>query len=362
MIIRICAFTDRGRELAVKLEREEDNYIWEHRSKESNIDVWVEDSFKMRAPIVFIGAVGIAVRKIAPFVADKLSDSPVLVIDESGAYVIPILSGHVGGANALSKRMAGILNAQEVITTATDVEKLFAVDVFAVKNGLKIVNRDGIKKVSSKLLAGGRISIALPKQFEENRDNRPACVDAFDASLEENADVIIKYSADVQKPTGASVSSEELVSAEASIAQEKVALLSLEPKPYVLGIGCKKETDKEKLEAFICKILEDNNIAADDVCSMASIDLKQKEYAINYFETKYRIPFYTYTADELEAVEGEYVESAFVKSITGVSNVCERAAMKLAGEGAELVVHKTAYEGMTVAVAKKKSWRIEWET
>lgn len=336
MIIRICAFTDRGRELAAKLEREADNYIWEHRSKETNIDVWVEDSFKMRAPIVFIGAVGIAVRKIAPFVADKLTDSPVLVIDESGAYVIPILSGHVGGANALSKRMAGILNAQEVITTATDVEKLFAVDVFAVKNGLKIVNRDGIKKVSSKLLAGGRISIALPKQFEENRDNRPDCIDVVDASLEENADV--------------------------SITSETTALLTLEPKSYVLGIGCKKETDKEKLEAFICKILEDNNIAADDVCSMASIDLKQKEYAINYFETKYRIPFYTYTADELEAVEGEFVESAFVKSITGVSNVCERAAMKLAGEGAELVVHKTAYEGMTVAVAKKKSWRIEWET
>ena len=61
-------------------------------------------------------------------------------------------------------------------------------------------------------------------------------------------------------------------------------------------------------------------------------------------------------------MNGDFTESDFVKKITGVDNVCERAAMKLAGEGAELVVHKTAYEGMTVAVAKKKSWRIEWET
>lgn len=95
---------------------------------------------------------------------------------------------------------------------------------------------------------------------------------------------------------------------------------------------------------------------------MASIDLKQKEYALNYFETKNRIPFFVYSANDLQQVEGNFAESDFVKDVTGVSNVCERAAVKHAGEDADLVIPKTAGNGITIAAAKKREWVVTWET
>lgn len=104
--------------------------------------------------MIFIGACGIAVRAIASSVNNKLKDSPVIVIDELGQFVIPILSGHVGGANELAILLAALMNATPVITTATDINNKFAVDVFAKKCRLAIVNKDGIAGVSSKVLAG----------------------------------------------------------------------------------------------------------------------------------------------------------------------------------------------------------------
>jgi len=340
MIIRTCVFTDKGRALAKMLEVRLDNFIWEHKTRETNTDEWIGDCFEMKAPIVFIGAAGIAVRKIAPFVSDKLTDSPVIVIDEKGQYVIPILSGHVGGANELAAIIASALNAEPVITTATDVEELFSVDVFAVKNGLKILNREGIGEVSSKLLQEGRITVALLGRIDYKKEDVPDCIEIVSSEDCENIDVLI---------TDGSM-------------MDKQATLILECKPYAMGIGCKKATEAYKLEEYVCSVLRDNGIELDQVFAMASIDLKEKEYALNFIETKYRIPFCVYSAETLQQVEGEFAVSDFVKNITGVDNVCERAAVKQSGEESKIVIHKTAKDGMTVAVAEKKRWEITWET
>lgn len=101
---------------------------------------WIGSLWGEKA-LFFIGAAGIAVRMIAPHVKDKFTDSPVLVMDEKGSYVIPLLSGHVGGAVELAKEIAEKINAQAVLTTATDVEQKFAVDVFAKSNGLVLTDR-----------------------------------------------------------------------------------------------------------------------------------------------------------------------------------------------------------------------------
>ena len=109
--------------------------------------------------LFFIGAVGIAVRMIAPHVKDKFTDSPVLVMDEKGSYVIPLLSGHVGGAVELAKEIAEKINAQAVLTTATDVEQKFAVDVFAKSNGLVLTDRKKAKEISAVVLDGNKIGL-----------------------------------------------------------------------------------------------------------------------------------------------------------------------------------------------------------
>ncbi len=98
---------------------------------------------------------------MAPLIRHKTVDSPVLVLDEAGQFVIPVLSGHLGGANELAQQIAEALHSTVVVTTATDVNGLFAVDVFARKNGLRVCNPEAIRHVSGKLLQGEIIVMAV---------------------------------------------------------------------------------------------------------------------------------------------------------------------------------------------------------
>lgn len=116
--------------------------------------------------MLFVGAAGIAVRAIAPLVKDKLTDPAVLVMDEAGQFVIPILSGHVGGANELARLIAGLCQAVPVITTATDVNRVFAVDVFAAKNSLIIADREAARHVAMDLLEGREVGFLNSCQVE----------------------------------------------------------------------------------------------------------------------------------------------------------------------------------------------------
>ena len=100
-------------------------------------------------------------RLIAPFVEDKLRDSAVIVMDQRGRHVIPLLSGHMGGANEIARNLADRVGAEVILTTATDVEDLFAVDVFARRNGFCICDRAGIRRISQRLLEGEKIRLAI---------------------------------------------------------------------------------------------------------------------------------------------------------------------------------------------------------
>ena len=108
---------------------------------------WAREMFASMDALIFIGATGIAVRAIAPLVQDKFYDPAVLVMDELGQFCILLLSGHVGGANELAETISQLTGSQAVITTATDVNHQFAVDVFARKNGLKIADRELAKEI-----------------------------------------------------------------------------------------------------------------------------------------------------------------------------------------------------------------------
>lgn len=135
-------------------------------------------------------------------------------------------------------------------------------------------------------------------------------------------------------------------------------MLYLIPKAVVLGIGCKKGTDAEKIEKHVTQVLEDYGIFPEAVKLAASIDLKKEEPGLYTYCEKYDIPFQTFSKEELEQAEGTFTGSEFVKQTTGVDNVCERSAMCAGGE--KILVHKTAHEGVTVAVAVEK-WSVDFE-
>ena len=308
----------------------------------TSLTEWTGEQMAAHRALVFISACGIAVRAIAPWITDKLHDSPVIVMDEQGQHVIPLLSGHVGGANELALRLSEAIGAIPVVTTATDLQGSFAIDLFAKKNDLWIRNREGIAKVSAKVLAGSEITMCVRTGHLETCENLPDGIRLCEYPPEEPVDVLVTENHSVS----------DTVERDSLKAQ-----LILHPKKYVLGVGCKKETDSAKLEDYLQSILEQQGISIEEIVALASIDVKKDETCLLKFSEKHRIPFRTYSAQKLQAVPGEFHSSAFVKNTVGVDNVCERAAICAAGDGGRLMLSKQANDGMTVAIVEK-IWKV----
>ena len=351
MGIQIISFTEKGLRLSKRLAAvlaagditvfskcstiTEPELLQEVTRVEAGIGEWAKEQMERKHTLLFIGACGIAVRAVAPCVVNKLSDSPVLVMDENGQYVIPVLSGHVGGANELAMHISEAIEAEPVITTATDLNGTFAVDLFAKKNGFRIMNKEGIAKVSSKVLAGKKITVWM----EDGH------------SMKGNL------------PEGLSLVTEEKEMPDIAITVENPkngAVLWLCPQEYVLGMGCRRGKEEECIAQFIEKSLQEAGIEKDRIYAFASIDKKKDEEGFLAWSRKARVRFLAFTAEQLEAQTGEFSASAFVKEQVGVDNVCERAALAAAGEKGRLIYKKHAEDGMTIAIAKRE-WSVNWD-
>jgi cobalt-precorrin 5A hydrolase len=162
MTIGILAFSARGLLLGETLR----NYLADTgreanltRCEEGELHGWTREHFSQNDALIFIGACGVAVRAIAPFVKSKRTPPAVIALDERGAYCISLLSGHLGGANELTKELSGRIGAIAVITTATDIGGVFAADDWARKTGLTVANPERVKRVSARLLSGETLKL-----------------------------------------------------------------------------------------------------------------------------------------------------------------------------------------------------------
>ena len=288
---------------------------------EGPVWAWAKKGFEEADALIFCCASGIAVRGIAPHVRSKTTDPAVIVTDELGHFVIPLLSGHIGGANELASYIAEKLGSVPVITTATDIHGLFAVDVFATKNHLKIKSMKLAKDVSAELLSGEPIGF---------RSDIPVEGDLPKGLTEGEASIGICISREEKEPF------------------ERT--LRLVPQSYAAGLGCRRDKDPAELEEFFLRMLSENGITSDEIRCIASIDLKKNEEALRRLSEKYKVPFLCFTAEELMKAEGSFSSSSFVADTTGVDCVCERAAVTAGAK--ELVVRKKAENGMTFALGK----------
>lgn len=301
---------------------------------EKNIGEWAKEQMEAKNVLLFIGACGIAVRAIAPCLTDKLHDSPVLVMDEQGMFVIPILSGHMGGANEIALDIAKKTGAKAVFTTATDINGKFAVDLFAKKNGLTIKNKDGIAKVSAKCLADERLLVSIESGHLREKGAIPSYMTVTSYPPMQPVDIVI--------------TSEE---------KNFDATLVLQPKEYVIGMGCRKGKEEEKIKALIESTLQELGITLSQVFALTSIDCKRKEEGFLVWSQKANIPFMTYTVKQLLQTEGTFSKSTFVEAKVGIDNVCERAALRACEAGGRLLLKKRTQDGMTIAVAKRE-WSV----
>ena len=313
--MKIVTFTKKGRNLAETIISACSDIGAELADRDSKLSDICREAFKNREAVVFIGAMGIAVRSIAPYVADKLSDPPVIVIDEAGKHVIPVLSGHIGGANELAVRIADSINAEPVLTTATDVSGAFSVDLFAKENDLRIVNREGIAKVSSSALEGKAVTICIKDYPPKNY------VDVLvtdESALKDSASIVLC------------------------------------PRKYAVGIGCRKGKPLDEIRNFAESVLTENGIIADEIGAIATVDVKKNEPGLLRLSQYWRVPLLAFDSAVLNKVQGEFASSERVLSAVGTDNVCERASAAAAGKGYKLIVRKTACNGITIAVSERK--------
>ncbi len=321
----IICYTDRGeataRQIAGALQS--DHAVEQYRSRCN-----VGELFGSVDALIFVGACGIAVRAIAPYLKAKTCDPAVLVTDERGLNIISLLSGHIGGANQLTRRIAQALGANPVVTTATDVNQRFAADEWAARQGLHISSMQAARRFAMELL---RRDLPLRSDFP------------IQGSL----------------PGGMFMGNEGSCGLLISCRREEPFTegLRLVPKILHLGLGCKRGTPVGKIEAAVKAVLDRENLCPEALLSLASIDVKKDEAGLLAFCENHSLPARFYTAGELMQLQGDFSASSFVKATVGADNVCERAAMCAAGNNAKLIVRKTCLDGVTVAVAQEE-WSV----
>ena len=391
--ICMISFTDRGKITAEKLK--EGLLGAGHTVKaETFADIrmslrkYTEQHFYEKDAMIFVGAAGIAVRAIAPWVRSKETDPAVLCVDEAGRFVIPLLSGHLGGANDLAMLAAEILGAVPVITTATDLRQAFAVDVFAKKNQLTILNLKTAKGISAAILRGERVGLFseltilgdMPPELSPEEPQQYNIVIA-DGTGERGKALLRKaeetWTWRLQYGNGESEACNEETAGKTprgEAAQEEAvheegsaedSLLVLAARRAVLGLGCRRGASNRQVREAAETALREAKVSFLELSGIATIDRKRDEPALVALAARWRLPLLTYSAEELENVSGTYSNSDFVRQTVGIGNVCERAAVlalteQFSGELPEeaegfddrsLILRKKADDGVTAAVA-----------
>ena len=323
--LSFLAFTDRGEALARDLARALGGEAM-RSGKPETLREWTEKRFVSGGALVFVGAVGIAVRAIAPYVDKKWKDPAVVAVDECGRFAIPLLSGHLGGANRLARAIAELCGATPVVTTATDLHGLFAVDDWARTQNLRVVEPERIRTVSAKVLAGGTLRLWSRFPIEGTPPDEVELLSA--------------------PPAGESSPPPDVF---LSIHRENGESLHLAPRAVVLGVGCRRGISREAVEDAFAAFLTESGLLPQSVRAVASIDLKKDEEGLLAFCRAHGWPLETRSAQELNETPGDFTPSPFVQSVTGTDNVCERSAAAVSG--GEILHRKRSLGGVTMAAA-----------
>ena len=292
------------------------------------LNEWTASHFQTGNGLVFVGAAGIAVRAVAPHINEKTTDPAVVVVDEGGRFAVPLLSGHLGGANDLARDIGKVCGAAPVLTTATDINGTFAVDEWAKRQNCAIPDAGKIKQISSLLLSGGGVRLHSSWPIEG------------------------------EAPPGVTVVDGEDYDIRLDVRTRGKDVLRLVPRIAVLGVGCKQGTSQETIETALAAMLDRSGLSELAIYAAATIDLKKNEPDLLAFCASHGWPLYTYSAAQLQKAHGNFTSSDFVRRVTGVDNVCERSAVLAAG--GPLCWKKNAGSGVAMAIALKPyapTWR-----
>ena len=295
----------------------------------------VEEKFHHYRAHIFIMATGIVVRVIAPLIQNKIEDPAVVVVDDQGRHVISLLAGHLGGANDLARKVAEMIHADPVITTATDVNARPAIDVLSKEKKLTIENPPAIKAVNMALLTERPIWVHDP--FAALQDDIPHVVPSDEKTL-------AKWQEDRDGSAAVYIDDKRV--------DLPAGVLILRPATLVAGIGCNRHTSMEEIKVLLNDVLKTNHLASASLGRIATIDLKADEPGLLALAETLDLPIDFFSRQALRRVEGIRTPSARVEKHVGVKSVCEAAAI-LASQMGTLIVPKQTSPNVTVAIARK---------
>lgn len=341
--IAIVSITKNGKKLGLKIKKEIPNvylYYVKKDAIEEDVDVicinkklkeFVPEIFNEYDYIIFVMACGIVVRAIAPLLENKFLDPAILVCDEKGKNIISLLSGHVGGANEMTLYISNLIDSNPVITTATDVNNKSSLDMIAKSLNAHIYDfRNKVLKINSKLVNNEQVNLFIDGNYNIDTRGFNICNENEINNLD---DVVV-------------------ISNKKNLNLENTNIIKVVPKDIVIGIGCKRNTDKEYMINSLSDFLHEQNIDINALKEIGSIDIKKDEQALINLGEYLNVPFKTFTVDEISKVDNLYDKSNWVKQNVGVYSVAEPVA-HLLSDG-NLIIKKHKYNGITFSVGRVK--------
>ncbi len=307
-----------------------------------NLGILIQAIFHKYDGLIFIMATGIVVRVIAPYVQDKRYDPAVVVMDDAGVHAISLLSGHLGGANELTKLVAAAVGAEPVITTATDVANLPAPDVLSVKLDLGIEPFEELKSVNAAIVAGQKVPFFIDRQL-------PHADKYIQGAAEMGVELL-----DMQELNDPSRYDAAVIITDKELFMTQLHVY-LRPTTLSIGIGCRKDTTSGEIWAAINDACRKIGRSSKSIAIVGSSIAKQEEIGLLAAVQQMEIPIEFYTNEQLqeEIVLHHLSVSEFVENEIGVGNVCEASALR-GGRASSLLLPKTVYPKVTVAIAEVK--------
>ena len=356
--IAIIAVTEKGKNTAEKiaLELENVDVFFQKRG----IKDLTGELFNKYECIIFVSACGIAVRCISPFLKSKFEDPAVLVVDDNGNNVISLLSGHIGGANEITLKIADILNANPVITTSTDTNKKGALDVIVSKIGGYVENlRESAKLVNSYLVDDKRVGIYFDSDYESEKDSlNLSGFELIDEKTE--IDAIAKLDALVSVTDKLRCWVDEIVDKidenvdrldKHNLEKANLSYIKLVPRRIALGMGCRKNTETEKMIEEFSTFSALNNIHPAAIVKTGSLIIKKDEKCMIDLSKALCAEFNLFDVDEICTCDYMFDKSEFVKKNTGVYSVAQPSAYLLSGN---VISDKYKNNGTTFAFGRMK--------
>ena len=337
MKIAIISVSDKGKNLASTLKEklDDDSTIIRTDLYHKNVKKYFPILFYEYDAIIAIMASGILIRSIANLIESKVTDPAILNVDDNGKFVISTLSGHLGGANKLTHKIADLINATPVITTSTDVNQRLGIDVLAKDLYLSIDDSKEILFFNKAILDEKKLN------FKINPDG--------------NFDYLFDYLNNVTLEMDVSFDySKEVDADEIHVALDGHEII-LKERKIVVGIGCRRGKEFEKIQEGLFKSIDELNIHKSRINMLASAEIKKDEAGILQLSKELDIPVNFVEIDKLKLFESRDVQkSDFVYSKFGIYGVCEPSALITAGFDSKLIYKKTSYDGVTISIALSK--------